>query len=90
MTTPTVNSEPSVEEALRELREMLPEYEGHEDIRIEICISVGYLKWVGSSLSEAMEQARLWNAVHARRFFCSCGGALTAEELAEHVKRGHN
>lgn len=85
----TVNSEPTVEEALKELREMFPEY---EEFRVEMLarIVIGRHEWFGETISHAMAQARQWNTVHARRFFCSCGGALNAEELVEHQKRGHN
>ena len=99
--------EPTVEEALKELREMFPEYDGYwiridqsafdepamnKGIVYRTTISIDKLAedFEGSTLGEAMAKVREWNEIHARRFFCSCGGALTAEEYAEHQKRGHN
>lgn len=101
------NSGPTLEEALRELRKIFPEYDGYW-IRIDqsafdepamnkgivhrttISIDTFTKGFEGSTLNEAMARVREWNTIFARRFFCSCGGALTAEEYAEHQKRGHN
>lgn len=75
MTTPTVNSEPTVEEALRELREMFP------DRYVSVCATWGLVgnqvsvsirnpasndtSWgsryeASSTLSTAMENMRKW------------------------------
>lgn len=68
MTTPTVNSEPTVEEALNELREMFP-----DDVDYEIrfgnwLVPVQVLLWremnsrtfSGPTLNDCMAQVRKW------------------------------
>lgn len=99
--------EPSVKQALKELREMFPEYNGYW-IRIDqsafdepamnkgivhrttISIDTFTEGFEGPTLTEAMARVREWNTIFARRFFCSCGAACTAEEYADHRKMGHD
>lgn len=70
MTTPTVNSEPTVEEALKELREMFPDegwLEARETRRLAngrvggfAEVVVGYDPFRGENLTNVMAQVRNW------------------------------